>query len=203
MINLLNAVISGVISPNITDEELVANYLKSQNMRYFDILYNRYSGKVMAKCISFLKDSDDAKDLMQDVFMKVLLNISNFKNQAKFSTWLYSITYNTCIDETRRLKKYTFESDDKLAYVADTDVNEKIEEEALLNLKVFQVEKILDEINVEDKTVLLMKYSDDLSINEMGEILRKSDSAVKMKLMRARERFLNVYKEQYNTYGEE
>jgi RNA polymerase sigma factor (sigma-70 family) len=114
MINLLNAVVSGVVKSDISDEELVTEYIRTQNMRYFDVLYNRYSGKVLAKCITFLKDSEAAKDLMQDIFMKVLLNISSFKHKAKFSTWLYTITYNTCIDETRRLKKYTFENDDKV-----------------------------------------------------------------------------------------
>ncbi|HMP30647.1 MAG TPA: RNA polymerase sigma factor, partial [Saprospiraceae bacterium] len=188
---------------DIPDEELVREYLKTQNMRYFDILYTRYSGKVLAKCITFLKDTEASKDLMQDIFMKVLLSISTFKYQSKFSTWLYTITYNTCIDETRRLKKYTFESDEKLDSLADIDVNEKIEEEALLNVKVHQVETILNQINMEDRSVLLMKYCDDMGINEMSEVLNKSSSAVKMKLMRARERFLNVYKLHYDGFDEE
>jgi RNA polymerase sigma-70 factor (ECF subfamily) len=203
MINLLNAVICGVIRPDITDEEIVVEYLKTQNMRYFDILYNRYSGKVLAKCKTILKDSDVAKDLMQDIFMKVLTSIASFKSQSKFSTWLYSITYNTCIDETRRLKKYTFEKDDILSKLADEDLNEKIDEEIIFSLKVTQIEKILGMINVEDKSILLMKYTDDLPINEISSILNKSESAIKMKLLRARERFLKTYKQEYDGYSEE
>jgi len=203
MINLLNAVICGVIRPDITDEEIVVEYLKTQNMRYFDILYNRYSGKVLAKCKTILKDSDAAKDLMQDIFMKVLTSIASFKSQSKFSTWLYSITYNTCIDETRRLKKYTFEKDDILSKLADEDLNEKIDEEIIFSLKVTQIEKILGMINVEDKSILLMKYTDDLPINEISSILNKSESAIKMKLLRARERFLKTYKQEYDGYSEE
>jgi RNA polymerase sigma-70 factor (ECF subfamily) len=203
MINLLNAVISGVVRPDISDEEIIVEYLKTQNMRYFDILYNRYSGKVLAKCKTILKDSDAAKDLMQDIFMKVLTSISSFKSHSKFSTWLYSITYNTCIDETRRLKKYTFEKDDILSSLADDDLNEKIDEEIIFSLKVTQVEKILDMINVEDKSILLMKYTDDLPINEISSILNKSESAIKMKLLRARERFLKTYKQEYDGYTEE
>jgi DNA-directed RNA polymerase specialized sigma24 family protein len=91
----------------------------------------------------------------------------------------------------------------KLEFLVDDDVNEKMEEELMLKIKVTQVEKILNQINLEDKSVLLMKYSDDLGIQEIGEILNKSNSAVKMKLLRARERFLNVYKQQYHGIHEE
>ena len=57
MINLLNALITGGISSQITDEEAVEKYIQSQNVEYFSLLYQRYSKKVYAKCISILKDN--------------------------------------------------------------------------------------------------------------------------------------------------
>lgn len=69
MINLLNAVISGAINANTPDEDLISEYLLTQNARLFDVLYERYSGKVYAKCVTILKDQDDAMDAMQKTFL--------------------------------------------------------------------------------------------------------------------------------------
>ena len=75
MINLLNAIISGAISDTVTDEEAVQGYVENQNVQYFDILYTRYSQKVFAKCISILKNSIEAEDAVQDIFMVIFYNI--------------------------------------------------------------------------------------------------------------------------------
>jgi RNA polymerase sigma factor (sigma-70 family) len=199
MINLLNAVISGVLNHTISDEEIVIEYLKTQNMSYFSVLYERYSGKVMAKCITILKDVDQAKDATHDIFMKVMLSIVNFKGNSKFSTWLYSITYNYCIDETRRLKKYKIESEDLLdSHLSDEEKEETLED-LILGVEVDQLKVILDDLRVEDKSVLLMKYLDDLSILEIADILKKSESAIKMQLKRAKERFQLIYITKYKT----
>lgn len=96
-------------SPNAgavpSDSELIARYLKEQNPEYFSALYRRYGGKVYAKCISMLNDEALAHDAVQDIFIKVFLNLSKFNEQSSFSTWLYSITYNFCIDMIRKKKK--------------------------------------------------------------------------------------------------
>ena len=68
MINLLNALVTGGISSTISDEEAVEKYVASQNVAYFSLLYERYSNKVYAKCISILKDEPKAEDAMQDIF---------------------------------------------------------------------------------------------------------------------------------------
>lgn len=197
MINLLNAVITGAIPKNISDEEAVKEYQKSLNVSYFNILYDRYSGKVFAKCYSMLKDEMEAEDAMQDIFMKILLKISGFEGKSKFSTWLFSITYNFCIDNIRRTKRdVTFEVDDIQKYgehVEDDGIDDaEIKEVSLERLKL-----ILNEIGVDDKAVLLMKYQDDMSIKEMCEVINKTESAVKMQIKRAKERFIKVYNKKY------
>ena len=157
MINLLNAVISGAINASTPDEDLISEYLLTQNARLFDVLYERYSGKVYAKCVTILKDQDDAMDAMQDIFMKVLLSIASFKGNAKFSTWLYSVTYNFCIDETRRKKKLIIEGDEKLAQISETEQYEDhIDDERLLSVKVEHMKIVLDDMRADDKSLLLM-----------------------------------------------
>lgn len=203
MINLLNAVITGAVSSNISDDELISEYLLTQNVRLFDVLYTRYSGKVYAKCVTILKDQDDAMDAMQDIFMKVLLSLSKFKGNAKFSTWLYSITYNFCIDETRRRKKMINEGEDKLDQISETEQYEdSINDELLLSVKVDHMREILDEMKAEDKSILLMKYQDDLSIKEICDVTQKTESAVKMKILRAKEKFIKIHNEKYQYDGQ-
>ena len=203
MINLLNAVISGAINANTPDEDLISEYLLTQNARLFDVLYERYSGKVYAKCVTILKDQDDAMDAMQDIFMKVLLSIASFKGNAKFSTWLYSVTYNFCIDETRRKKKLIIEGDEKLAQISETEQYEDhIDDQQLLSVKVEHMKIILDDMRADDKSLLLMKYQDDLSIKDICDVVKKSESAVKMQLLRAKEKFVKIHEEKFHYDGQ-
>jgi len=196
LINLLYPLLASDISSDTSDEELVKLYLESQNVSYFNLLYKRYSGKVFGKCISLLKSESLAEDATQDVMVKILLNMSKFSGRSKFSTWLYSITYNYCIDFLRRKKK------DPSVYVDDfvenLDVEDEVEDSFLLETNVKRLKILLEEIPTGDKTILLMKYQDDMSIKEIGEILEKTDSAVKMQIKRAKRKFRNIYEERFN-----
>jgi len=183
------------ISKKVSDEELVTLYLESQNVAYFTILYKRYSGKIFGKCISLLKSESEAQDATQDIMMKILMNLAKFSGKSRFSTWIYSITYNYCIDFLRRKKK------DPSVYVDDfienLDVEEEVQDSFMLELNVKRLKKILDVIPTGDKTILLMKYQDEMSIKEIGSILNKSESAIKMKIKRAKQKFRKIFKETY------
>lgn len=175
--------------------------MESQNVAYFNILYERYSGKIFAKCLSLLKNEGEAQDATQDVLMKILLNLSKFGGKSRFSTWIYSITYNFCIDFIRRKKK------DPSIYVDDLlqnlDVEEEVEDTFLTEVNVQRLKIILSEIPTNDKTILLMKYQDEMSIKEISDILNKSESAIKMQIKRAKQKFKKIYQEKYkNGYHE-
>lgn len=168
------------------DFEVIHNYLETQASICFSLLYNRYASKIYGKCLSILKDEMLAEDAAQEIFMKIFLNLSRFEEKAKFSTWIYSITYNYCIDYVRRKQKLgdIFSEDIEKA----GDVQEEIPDEAIREMETQQLKKILDKISTGDRTLLLMKYQDELSIKEMADILNKTESAVKMKLKRAKEK---------------
>lgn len=193
ILNLLNPIVSGAIDATISDEELIQKYLASQKTKYFNVLYDRYNNKVYAKCISMLKEETQAEDAVQEIFIKVLLSVSKFKQESKFSTWLYSVTYNYCIDLIRRRKKKKLneiEVDDlgNLEGVPDNDNDSDI-----LETHVTQMKIILDTLREDDKAVLLMKYMDDMSIKDMTEVLEQTESAVKMRIKRAKEKFRRQY----------
>src|SRR5690606_2230525 len=65
-------------------------------------IYDRYSEVVYHKCLSFVKNKEEAQDITHDIFVKLFLKIRSFKNQSKFSTWLYSFTYNHCVNYVQR-----------------------------------------------------------------------------------------------------
>lgn len=176
-----------------SDEEIVREYLKTQRSIHFDTLYNRYSKKIYGKCISLLKDEEAAQDAMQDIFMKILLNLSKFSEKSRFSTWVYSISYNYCIDLLRRKKKLNTVLVDDSSRLED--VVEEVNDSFLLETKVNRLKVILDKIPPGDKMILIMKYQDSMSIKDIGKILDKSESAIKMKIKRAKQKFKLQYEE--------
>lgn len=161
----------------------------------FGILYDRYAEKVYHKCISFVKDVDLAQDLAHDVFLKTFLNLAKFEGKSKFSTWLYSLTYNFCIDYLRKNNKTMVNSDEVLVNIPDDD-DEKNEKE-LLSIASERLQHVLELIPADDKMILLMKYQDDLSVKEIQGALELSESAVKMRVKRAKAKAVEVYKLKY------
>ncbi len=194
MINILFPLLTQDIPKTMSDEDVVKEYLKTQNVAYFDVLYKRYSGKIFGKCISLLKDEEYAEDSVQEIFMKILLNLSKFSGKSRFSTWIYSITYNYCIDRIRRKKKDpSILVEDLTNHDKETDVDDTF----LMEMEVGRLKVVLEEIPVKDKSILLMKYQDEMSIKEIGFTLDKSESAIKMKIKRAKQKFKNIYYAKY------
>ena len=174
----------------LTDEQLVALFIETQKNLYFEQLYDRYADKVYRKCLSFVKDDAKAEDFTHDIFLKLVLNLGSYKETAKFSTWLYSITYNYCIDQTRMSKKYSEVGLDENFDLPDDDDDSEIAE-----LEAQQLNKAMKEILPEEKSILMMKYQDDMSIKEISDSLNISESAVKMRLLRAKDKLRKVYLE--------
>lgn len=175
----------------MSDLEVIRTYLKTQQSTYFSLLYNRYSTKVYSKCISLLKNEAMAQDATQEIFTKIFLNLAKFNEKSKFSTWVYSITYNFCIDYIRRKKKEKKIFSDEMENAPD--IVEDIPDEELLQMEVKRLKEVLEKIPVGDKAILLMKYQDELSIKEIAASLEKSESAIKMKIKRAKHKAQRVY----------
>ena len=195
ILNLLNPILTGAASSTLSDEEAVRLYLETHNINYFNLIYDRYSDKVFAKCISILRHQTDAEDAVQDIFVKLLLNLSGYNGSSRFSTWLYSITYNLCIDHVRKQRKTPIDLSDDISQYANRQDN--IEDHRLTEVKVQKLKEILDEMQAEDKSILLMKYLDDMSIREICSVVNKSESAVKMRIFRAKDRFVKIYEQLY------
>jgi RNA polymerase sigma-70 factor (ECF subfamily) len=151
---------------------------------------------VYSKSISLLKEEAWAKDATQEIFIKIFLNLSKFGGQSKFSTWVYSITYNFCIDLIRKKKKMTSVFSDEIENAPD--IIDDVPDEALLTMEVSRLKNVLENIPIGDKVILLMKYQEEMQIKEIAVALGKTESAIKMKIKRAKHKSQVVYKSLYN-----
>ncbi|MCB0549317.1 MAG: sigma-70 family RNA polymerase sigma factor [Phaeodactylibacter sp.] len=178
------------------DLEVIHSYLDTQASRCFNLLYERYAGKIYSKCLSMLKDEVLAQDATQEIFTKIFLNLSRFGEKSKFSTWVYSITYNFCIDFLRRKKKQKdiFSDDMEKAPEPADDLSS---DKALLEMEIGQLKAVLENIPAGDRAILLMKYQDGMSIKDIAEILDKTESAIKMKIKRAKAKAQETKKEMF------
>lgn len=177
---------------HLTDEELVRLYMETQRNMYFEALYTRYCDKVYRKCLTFTKNTARAEDFTHDVFLRVVTKLSGFREQAKFSTWLYSITYNYCMDQLRSPRQkelYGDEVSDTLGTYADDNDAELAEMEAQ------RLNRALDYLTPDERGILLMKYQDEISIRDIADTQKLTESAVKMRLMRAKEKLRRRYVE--------
>lgn len=180
----------------MSDAELVRLYLQTQSSAYFNQLYRKYAGKVYGKCLSLLKNDDEARDAVQEIFVKIMVNMGGFGEKSQFSTWIYSITYNYCIDLIRKRKKEKTLFSDEMERAPDI-ADEEVPDEYLMEMDVAQLKAVLEALPAGDRMILLMKYQDDLSIRDIAEMLAKTESAIKMKIKRAKHKAQELFKEMF------
>jgi len=167
--------------------------VKNNDTLLFEILYDRYAMLVYNKCYGFAKDGDEAKDLTQDVFLKLFVKLASFKGKSKFSTWLYSFTYNHCVNYVTRNTAKKFEKQ-SVDYSDIENLSEDDEDDtSFLSMKVDKLKVALELISPEEKMILLLKYQDGLSIKEIVGVLGIGESAVKMRIKRAKDKLVTVY----------
>lgn len=185
---------------NLTDEALVEAIVKTNDTMLFEVLYDRYATMVYNKCYGFANSADEAKDLTQDVFLRVFVKLASFKGKSKFSTWLYAFTYNLCVNyvtrnTAKKIEKKSVSSDSIENIGGEVDTAYEFE-----SMRVEQLKRVMDLISPEEKMILLLKYQDNLTIKELSEALEIGESAVKMRLKRAKDKLVQKY-ENYTKDG--
>jgi len=180
---------------SLTDEALVEKIVKTNDTMLFEVLYDRFAHMVYNKCYGFANGEDEAKDLTQDIFLRVFVKLGSFKGNSKFSTWLYAFTYNHCVNYVTRntakkieKKSVSSESVDIQNIGEDIDSTREFE-----SMRVEKLKKVMELISPDEKMILLLKYQDNLSIKELSDALDIGESAVKMRLKRAKEKLVHKY----------
>ncbi len=169
----------------MNDEKIALAFARSKANPCFAILYKRYASKVFAKCISMLKDEAKAGDATQEIFMKIFMNLSKFNHKSKFSTWVYSITYNYCIDALRKDQRHGSIFSDDLEKAPD-EVGDDVSDAEMAEIKVGVLKQVMRQMPAGDRAILRMKYQEGMAIKEIAAALGKTESAIKMKIKRAK-----------------
>ncbi|HVP77085.1 MAG TPA: sigma-70 family RNA polymerase sigma factor [Thermodesulfobacteriota bacterium] len=159
----------------------------------FEILVDRHQASVLNLIYRFIGDRTQAKDLAQEVFIRVWQAAKSYKPEAKFTTWLYRITANLCFNElksSRRKKWFSFNRSDEEGghtleeTVADTAAS--AEDILLEKERTRQISDALQSLPDNQRMALVLKRYDDLSYQEIAQVIGCSVSAVESLLVRAK-----------------
>jgi len=174
----------------VTDQVLIQQYLVTQDTALLDILVQRYYTKVFHYCLTAIKNRDSARDLTQDVFLKMCNNLGKLKNPDLFIAWLFRIAHNLCIDYLNKNKRQRVvaiqESHDETEEVFDE------EEARLWDTLCDKVGQAMAQTDWELRKLLVARYFDEKSIAELQKEYGLSESAVKMRLLRGRKQILTM-----------
>lgn len=165
----------------------------------FAVLVDQYKAMVFTLALKMLKSREGAEEAAQDSFLKVYRSLAEFKGDARFSTWLYKITYNTCLDRIRKNKK-------EQTVVAIDEFNEQQIRSLDSSLDALEAQErkqmIQDCLNLlaaEDSFMLTLFYFEEQSIKDIAKIMGIKSNHVKIKLYRSRKKLATVLKTQLQT----
>jgi RNA polymerase sigma factor (sigma-70 family) len=171
------------------DDIFYIEKVKNGQTQYFSYIVEKYQDVVFSIALKVLKNRDDAEEMAQESFIKAYKSLHTFKGKAKFSTWLYRITYNNCISEIRKRKIHFASTDDVEVRDDDSEINlDGIPEEN----RAKYVKAALEKLPEEEYTLVLLYYFEDQSIEEISRVTGLTDSNTKVKLHRARKKLYTI-----------
>jgi RNA polymerase sigma factor (sigma-70 family) len=152
----------------------------------FAFLVEKYKDLAFSVAIRVCHNSQDAEDIVQEAFIRVYRNLSKFRNESKFSTWLYRIVYNESVLYLRKYGKESIPEEKSTRLIEiSTAASDLVEKQELRE----RVNAILDSMTDNYGAILTLYYINEKDINEIHEITGLSVSNIKVILLRAREKF--------------
>lgn len=170
-----------------SDTELIRQVLAGNQSVYADLV-KRHQRYVFTLALRFVKNREDAEEIAQDCFIKAYKALAGFQQQAKFTTWLYTIIYTTSMTFLRRKKMQTYSLDDDAVFI---EVNQQSD----LKLNLAEQKSQSHYINLaismllpDDAAILTLFYQGEQSLEEIAAVVKMETNTVKVKLHRARHR---------------
>ncbi len=193
------------VNPNLSqkateDLELVKRALANDQKAYAELMV-RYKDAIYFMILKMVNNKEDANDLTVEAFGKAFENIEKYRPEFAFSTWLFKIATNNCIDFIRKKRLKTFSIDD--AYESHDGEEMKMdfasegldpEEKMIKKQKNDLMRTVVDKLPVRYKQLVIMRYFDERSYEEIAEELNLPLGTVKAQLFRARDLLYNTIK---------
>jgi len=170
----------------------IKQVIKGDQTAYEDIV-EIFKDKVFQICYRMLGNRHDAEEIAQEAFIRAYLNIQSFKQERKFSTWLYRIATNLCIDRLRKKKPdYYLDAEvsgtDGLTLYSQIPSDDLLPEIEVENMEVQEsIQQAIYRLPEKYRSVIVLKYLDDLSLNEISEMMKLPLGTVKTRIHRGRE----------------
>ena len=187
----------------LSDTDLI-NKAQDGDESAFNELVCRYDRNVLALTLKYVNDRDDAKDIYQEVFLRVFRGLKNFKFKSEFSTWLYRITVNVCLTFIKSGKKQSMvrinsdmENDD-IDYIAGSD-DETNSPDELLSRNEFtdNVKEALEKLSPKQKMIFVLKHFEGYKIREIASMIDCGEGTVKKYLFEANHKLRDQLSELY------
>lgn len=182
------------------DFALVKEAVEQGSQRAFSELMNRYKDTIYFMLLKMTGNPEDAEDLTLEAFGKAFKNLSQYSPDYAFSTWLFKIASNNCIDHIRKKKKNVLsydaneDIDDSGTVMELTDGLSDPEESLIRSQKVKLMRELVETLKPRYRTLIELRYFDELSYEEICEALDLPLGTVKAQLFRAREFLFNILK---------
>jgi RNA polymerase sigma-70 factor (ECF subfamily) len=178
----------------IQSDELIAGQIQRGQNELFGKLLERYQPKITRYTGRFLKDTDDRNDIVQETFIKAYRNIESFDVKRKFSSWLYRIAHNECINflKKKKLEKIPFfDLDILFPHISREKHQEEVNAE--------QIKEMLDtsmgKLDIKYREPLLLYYIEGFDYKEIADILHIPIDTVGMRLTRGRKLLKKHYQD--------
>lgn len=195
---------SSLLRTDPTDESLMIRF-QSGDRAAFTVLVRRHQGPLFNFAFRYLRSSPVAEEVVQDAFVRVVQNAAEFKHEARFSTWLYTIARNLCIDQARKraLRRHPSLDEPRKAEERDgptlgeqTADGKASTERAVVSLEIRErVAAAIDALPEEQREVFLMREVSNLPFKEIAEIVGVSENTVKSRMRYALERLQEALSE--------
>ncbi len=159
----------------------------------FNRIYEQLKDTVYAYLLYMTKDGKTAEDLSQDTFLKIYLNLFRFRGDCSEKTWVLKIARNTFLSYARKKKPILLEEQEWANLLPARCINP--EENILLREHEQIIRSVLLALRENDRSVLLLRDYEELPYQEIGRIMGLSESAVKLRIFRARKRYQALYQQ--------
>ena len=183
---------------NKTEDLYYIEAVRKGNIQAFSYLVEKYQKLVYTLALKLLKRPEDAEELAQDTFIKAYQKLDTYEGKSKFSTWLYSITYNAGISELRKrriefksLEDQKFSDQDEMKMHDYYGETKKEDQEKYLNLA-------LGKLPEDDQVLITLYYYENQSMDDISEITGLTVSNIKVKIHRARKKMYSLLHEMLN-----
>jgi len=179
----------------VLDDTKLIKEAQRGNMQALEQLIYKYDRHVLNIAKSFRNDEDDAKDIYQEVFMRVYRGLKNFQFKSEFSTWLFRITTNVCITYENKKKRHSHDSinreikaedEDNAATLADfIPGSGRTDDQAVGSDLSVHINRALETLPSQQKMVFTLKYFQDYKIREIADMMQCAEGTVKRYLFTA------------------